>query len=218
VGSDPYLAPEVYDLPKYDPQPADVWSIAIIYCCMTLRRFPWKAPRLSDNSYKLFVSEPNDGPRAKSLSDLPNAANKDGSEKTHHHHHHHQEHPPPHSDPQSRSDEHAKNASASGNQQAQSTQTPSQSIKGPWRLLRLLPRETRHIIGRMLEIDPNKRATLEEILDDPWISQSAVCRQEEGGAVIRAPGHEHHLEPGSGASDPSKSSKGKEAEHSARKI
>lgn len=57
VGSDPYLAPEVYDLSKYDPQPTDIWSLAIIFCCMTLRRFPWKAPRISDNSYKLFVSQ-----------------------------------------------------------------------------------------------------------------------------------------------------------------
>jgi len=59
VGSDPYLAPEVYDLPRYDPRAADIWSIAIIFCCMSLRRFPWKAPRLTDNSYRLFVSAPD---------------------------------------------------------------------------------------------------------------------------------------------------------------
>lgn len=58
VGSDPYLAPEVYDERKYDPQAVDIWSLAIIFCCMSLRRFPWKVPRLSDNSYKLFASEP----------------------------------------------------------------------------------------------------------------------------------------------------------------
>merc|ERR1712093_622081 len=37
VGSDPYLAPEVYDERKYAPQPADIWSLAIIFCCMSLR-------------------------------------------------------------------------------------------------------------------------------------------------------------------------------------
>jgi serine/threonine protein kinase len=31
VGSDPYLAPEVYDERKYDPQPPDIWSLAIIF-------------------------------------------------------------------------------------------------------------------------------------------------------------------------------------------
>lgn len=68
-------------------------------------------------------------------------------------------------------------------------------IKGPWRLLRLLPRESRHIIGRMLELDPKRRATMEEILVDPWITDTPICREEEGGKVIRAPGHTHTLEP-----------------------
>ena len=42
VGSDPYLSPEVFEPlgMGYDPRGADVWSIAIIYCCMILKRFP----------------------------------------------------------------------------------------------------------------------------------------------------------------------------------
>ena len=62
VGSDPYLAPEVlscgarkqladghrvYLSPAesgYDPRKTDVWSVAIIFMCMILRRFPWKIP------------------------------------------------------------------------------------------------------------------------------------------------------------------------------
>ncbi|KAF8758418.1 Protein tyrosine kinase [Rhizoctonia solani] len=44
VGSDPYLAPEVLHAPQYDPRKTDVWSIAIIFMCMVLRRFPWKIP------------------------------------------------------------------------------------------------------------------------------------------------------------------------------
>ncbi|KAF1994783.1 Pkinase-domain-containing protein [Amniculicola lignicola CBS 123094] len=198
VGSDPYLAPEVYDLSKYDPQPTDIWSLAIIFCCMTLRRFPWKAPRISDNSYKLFVSPPNDGPKSitgtsKSNTELNVAGAEDrrqspqsepasrqpsdSTSASHHHHHHHH-----------------KEASTNG----QSTQPP-QTIKGPWRLLRLLPRESRHIIGRMLEVDPKKRATLDEILDDKWIKNALVCSQQDGGTISRADGHEHTLEPGSGS-------------------
>lgn len=68
-------------------------------------------------------------------------------------------------------------------------------IKGPWRLLRLLPRESRHIIGRMLELDPKKRATMSEVLDDPWVANTPICREETGGKVIRAEGHTHTLEP-----------------------
>lgn len=57
VGSDPYLSPEVfeYGASGYDARLADVWSIAIIFCCMILKRFPWKIPRNADPSYRAFA-------------------------------------------------------------------------------------------------------------------------------------------------------------------
>lgn len=57
VGSDPYLAPEVLSQQTYDPRLTDVWSCAIIFLCMILRRFPWKLPDMkTDPSYRLFVN------------------------------------------------------------------------------------------------------------------------------------------------------------------
>jgi serine/threonine protein kinase len=57
VGSDPYLAPEVLHKEHYDPRLTDVWSVAIIFMCMSLRRFPWKIPDYkSDMSYRLYVN------------------------------------------------------------------------------------------------------------------------------------------------------------------
>jgi len=211
VGSDPYLAPEVYDLAKYDPQPTDIWSLAIIFCCMTLRRFPWKAPRISDNSYKLFVSPPNDGPGV--TKPAPTQPSKDSDEAAAGSSGH-RDGTAPHSEPASRhisdpgtphqkdgehhrpaSHERPSNANATASSQ---TKDPPQVIKGPWRLMRLLPRESRHIIGRMLEIDPKKRATMEEILEDKWVKYSQVCAQDAAGVVFRGNNHEHTLEPGSG--------------------
>ncbi|KLO12614.1 Pkinase-domain-containing protein, partial [Schizopora paradoxa] len=57
VGSDPYLAPEVLaSSDSYDPRKTDVWSVAIIFLCMVLRRFPWKLPDpKSDANYRNFV-------------------------------------------------------------------------------------------------------------------------------------------------------------------
>ncbi|KAI9694065.1 MAG: serine/threonine protein kinase [Bathelium mastoideum] len=228
VGSDPYLAPEVYDNAKYDPQPTDVWSLAIIFCCMTLRRFPWKAPRISDNSYRLFVAPPDpaqqaadtrkasersksssnldeaheDKKRAASASSAAGRGDDDSSvASSHHHHHHHHHHNGAKSDPPTSTNGAAQNSSEVVN--SSSSSQSSQVIKGPWRLLRLLPRESRHIIGRMLEVDPRRRATLEEILQDKWVASAAVCRQEEGGRIVHEGTHEHTLEPG-GQSDPSK--------------
>ncbi|CCE80287.1 Piso0_003400 [Millerozyma farinosa CBS 7064] len=57
VGSDPYLAPEVFTPSNfgYDPRAADVWSLGIMYCCMVLRRFPWKFAKASDSSFRSYA-------------------------------------------------------------------------------------------------------------------------------------------------------------------
>lgn len=211
VGSDPYLAPEVYDNQRYDPRLADIWSIAIIFCCMTLRRFPWKAPRVSDNSYRLFVAEPDaeheraleayknsikdkrdsnatidvNNPDAKGVVQTgpkPEANGKDGQ---HHHHHHHSHH-------------HTNDSKSEPVSRQTTSSSDAAVIKGPIRLLRLLPRETRHIIGRMLTLDPRDRADMDEILEDPWVENALVCQQEENGVVFSAPNHKHVLQPSGG--------------------
>lgn len=249
VGSDPYLAPEVYDEKKYDPRPTDVWSLAIIFCCMTLRRFPWKQPRTTDNSYRMFVSTPTPGtpvpdadprrsPRAKSNSDLPSTANEqkppaapnassgkpepaklappppevNGGDK-------------PESPKDDRPGENAQKQTSQTSNGANekptrttskeapplppNSQQPSQRqevIKGPWRLLRILPRESRFIIGRMLKVNPKERATLDEVLADEWVRNINACYQEPSGETINAHNHTHILEPPS--SGPAVASKG----------
>ena len=61
VGSDPYLAPEVLTDETYDPRKTDVWSVAIIFLCMMLRRFPWTIPDpKTDRSFKAFVDHHTD--------------------------------------------------------------------------------------------------------------------------------------------------------------
>ncbi|KAL4890203.1 Pkinase-domain-containing protein [Aspergillus ambiguus] len=246
VGSDPYLAPEVYDEKKYDPRPTDVWSLAIIFCCMTLRRFPWKQPRVSDNSYRLFVSTPTPGtpvpeadPRRhrviKSSPDLPSSARENqqtqssdsrnglvgqpakpngpqdsakGPSKPE---------PPANEDAGSPTSPVDKKPSE-GNQknETKTTRTTSKEapplpasaqtagprpevIKGPWRLLRLLPRESRYIVGRMLKVSVKERANLDDVLADEWVRNIKACQQEVSGEVIKAPGHTHILEPPSSA-------------------
>lgn len=89
VGSDPYLAPEVYDESKYDPRAVDVWSLGIIYCCMALRRFPWKLPRSSDVSFRYFIADPTPGtPSIESLRRRPSNSDESSSHHNGHHHEH----------------------------------------------------------------------------------------------------------------------------------
>lgn len=74
VGSDPYLAPEAAGKSRYFPPATDIWSAAIVLCCMLMRKFPWKAPRMSDPAFKMFTHVEADGSRPgldKLLSSLP---------------------------------------------------------------------------------------------------------------------------------------------------
>ena len=162
---------------------------------MSLRRFPWKAPRITDNSFKLFISPPTPGTppadaakeRSKSATDITPAVVEERRSSAPHEHHHH--------GVKSEDAEQSKPTEASN--PGPRVDAPKQEvIRGPWRLLRLLPRETRTIVGKMLQIDPKQRATLEDMMADPWMRNTPVCQQLEGGKVIKATGHEHTLEPG----------------------
>ncbi|CAO3593255.1 unnamed protein product [Absidia cylindrospora] len=117
-GSDPYIAPEQYTQSSYDPCLADIWSCAIIFICMTIRRFPWRLPRASDPSFLAFSTQPQQ----------------------------------------------------------------------PFRLLKLLPREARPVIASMLDIQPKRRANLQQMLADPWVRSIDMCHVEEPGA-----NHVHHV-------------------------
>ncbi|KEY74264.1 hypothetical protein S7711_00421 [Stachybotrys chartarum IBT 7711] len=209
VGSDPYLAPEVYDAKEYDAAAVDIWSLAIIFCCMTLRRFPWKNPRMTDNSFKLFAAEPTPGhdplklvtPPSRLAASSPSVTAHDSVSDAGRQRNHGTAHTPahqPHEDHSKR--EEGAGAAASNSAQAterQQHQTHGTSgekkevIRGPWRILRLLPRESRRIIYRMLDIDPKTRATMAEILEEPWVSDTVMCQQLDNGEVIAAEDHTH---------------------------
>ncbi|KAG2217829.1 hypothetical protein INT45_006794 [Circinella minor] len=62
LGSDPYIAPEQYIQPTYDPRQSDVWSCGIIFICMTIRSFPWRVAQQSDPSFHAFASSSNQQP------------------------------------------------------------------------------------------------------------------------------------------------------------
>lgn len=178
------MAPEVYDANTkvYDPRASDIWSLAIIFCCMTLKRFPWRLPAAAqDKSYRLFTSPPSAGhdPR-RLLLQSKSSLDLKGPE------------------PQSSQPEGARGrTSAESAHRRSHSQGPSQEkkevISGPWRILRQLPRESRHIVWRMLEIEPKRRAKMDEIIRDAWVADTVICREMENGQVIHAPGHKHTL-------------------------
>ncbi|EGW31225.1 uncharacterized protein SPAPADRAFT_61802 [Spathaspora passalidarum NRRL Y-27907] len=268
VGSDPYLAPEVLKSPNsYNPQPVDLWSIAIIYCCMTLKRFPWKIPNSEkDNSFKLYCME-DDNWHDYYLSNechklllqqrkLKNMIVRSNKKKKQVEQEQEQEEETPEPKPESeepekpteesteamdidktpsiqtvqtdteilsetqvqeilaqlkeiddklqqyevtknemkqkfidsRSKDPAYAAQLLAEEEERTKQAAKQAanpdekkkpqhkqIHGPYRLMRLLPHASRPIIYKMLQVDPKKRATLEEIMQDDWIKEIQCC-------------------------------------------
>lgn len=181
VGSDPYLAPEVCVFNKYDPRPVDVWSVAIIYCCMMLKKFPWKVPKMIDNSFKMFATR-NDGLsfneallQTKELrgdlvgTDLSNSVIDENIEL--------------------------------GTPQAKTIDgNPHTSNEmGAGRLLLALPEDCRPLIGRMVDLAPACRISVEECFEDEWLKSVNMCSVEErinsDGSiqyqVFKANDHEH---------------------------
>lgn len=182
------MAPEVYDpnTKAYDPRASDIWSLAIIFCCMTLKRFPWRLPSAAqDKSYRLFTSQPSAGHDPKRLL-LQSKSSLDlkGPEA-------------PSNAPSNQSESPRGRTSTESAHRRSQSQGPSQEkrevISGPWRILRQLPRESRHVIWRMLEIEPKRRAKMDEIIRDAWVADTVICRELENGQVVHAPAHKHTL-------------------------
>lgn len=252
VGSDPYLAPEVLaNLNLYNPQPVDLWSIAIIYCCMTLKRFPWKIPNgEKDNSFRLYAL-PDDNWHDYNMSNechklllkqrqLKNALAKLNKKKKMAEEQIDEDADP---DPErekaiaalatveilseadsqeivtelkaidARLEEFEKikadmktsfvlpHYDEEEAAEAKKGKSHHKQIHGPYRLMRLLPHASRPIIHKMLQIDPQKRATIEQIMADEWIQEIHCCtlrrsadgldEEEETVLVKGLPPHEH---------------------------
>lgn len=177
MGSDPYLSPELYaaddsgfTLGKYDAVKLDVWSLAIIYCCMILRRFPWKCPRVSDANFKNFLM-PDNEPHNYSTS----ATTHEQLVEQRRHLREIGEDPS-----QIKFPDHLRQT------------IHPKDLHGPYKLFRLLPHGCRPIISQMMAIEPAQRPTMKEIMKDPWVQQIDNCTVDPTTKkTVRAKGHHH---------------------------
>ena len=178
------MAPEVFYGKAHDPQRADVWSLAIIYCSMILCRFPWKAANLSDENFKLFAAiqgpETQEKSKAQKLFARPSPCHK--LQKTMSEVY---ELKVVNTDTTFTND-----ANTNGVEEKNLTEI----VLGPWRLLRHIPDEGRKAVGGMLRINTESRLTLPQVMEDPWVKTRDARSQENSGTVRCCDGHEHVLQ------------------------
>ncbi|TDL27360.1 Pkinase-domain-containing protein, partial [Rickenella mellea] len=226
VGSDPYLAPEVLREDSYDPRKTDVWSVAIIFMCMVLRRFPWTIPDAkTDPSFRSFVHAHPDlcekppvkdhhhppapasdsGPKniavrepLRSASTSTNATDVDSSASSSFDStvsslmsapsdcgtsltipRSNESDPEPKIGGEKRHVPTANVATTTKNV-ASHTRTRTDSVAtthggGADSIFRLLPRESRSAIRRMMHVEPTARCTLTDLLKGKGKSSSLLC-------------------------------------------
>lgn len=147
---------------------------------------------MTDNSFKLFAAVPTPGHDPKKLvapcrstNDLTSIPARDFLNE---------DEGRGRSRPEQKDDGDTSQA-ASAAQPSSTSGEKKETIRGPWRILRLLPRESRHIVSRMLDIDPKTRARMDEILQEPWVADTVICQQFDHGQIVPAEDHTHILEP-----------------------
>ncbi|KNB07285.1 HAL protein kinase [Fusarium oxysporum f. sp. lycopersici 4287] len=182
VGSDPYLAPELQQLLQGTASNNCVASPITRKTREDLREQPFRPSYMKDDS----------------TNDLTTTPARDflAEDETKKHTHHEQK--------EEATSKEASSTTDSKDSKTQSSGDKKEVIRGPWRILRLLPRESRHIISRMLDLNPKTRARMDEILQEPWVADTVICQQFDHGEVVPADNHTHILEPPANSQQPEK--------------
>ncbi|WRT68952.1 uncharacterized protein IL334_005934 [Kwoniella shivajii] len=56
-GSEPYIAPELFDHKEYDARQVDVWAAAIVFYCMQFQELPWRVAKTSDSTFATYIQQ-----------------------------------------------------------------------------------------------------------------------------------------------------------------
>ncbi|WWC73187.1 uncharacterized protein I206_107153 [Kwoniella pini CBS 10737] len=74
-GSEPYIAPELFDHKEYDARLVDVWAAAIVFYCMQFQELPWRVAKTSDSTFATYAQtykgDGTNGPNEKPPTPAP---------------------------------------------------------------------------------------------------------------------------------------------------
>ncbi|OCF31400.1 HAL protein kinase [Kwoniella heveanensis BCC8398] len=67
-GSEPYIAPELFDHKEYDARLVDVWAAAIVFYCMQFQELPWRVAKTADTTFATYLQQYKGDPAAEKPS------------------------------------------------------------------------------------------------------------------------------------------------------
>jgi protein-serine/threonine kinase len=160
VGSEPYIAPEEFIEKNYDARQVDVWSCGIIYMAMRKATHLWQVAKTDDDSYEKYL-------RFRQLLDeeRENArrehCRRKSFEKT--------------LTEEQRIQEKAKREA--GLLKARET-IRKKAREGRIDTLEGIDIQSKKVVYRMLDPNPNKRITTNEILETEWCKKIYCCQPD----------------------------------------
>lgn len=168
------MAPEVLSRKWYNPKAADIWSLAIIYYCMVMRKFPWMVAQYSNNAFARFASWQSLQSRTDQvLSDLTVESRETitfTAQKV------------------------ATKSSASiictiietkdGHDKAKTARGRPEAWGG-------LSQGSWEAISSLLQIDCRRRGDLQQLTGSSWFKQIQVCCWEDGKGSVTGCTHQH---------------------------
>ena len=160
-----------------------------------LKKFPWKVPKLSDSSFKLFASRGEFIPISEMLKKTPNDMEKSNSNGSSGGGLSNLEDISEALEDEITAGAKQKPLTTGQNGATANGKDHTSSETGANRLLLALPEDCRRLIGRMVELAPACRITIDEVLNDSWLKSVNMCTVEESSPgvfeVIKCEDHEH---------------------------
>ncbi|KAI9009359.1 kinase-like domain-containing protein [Phycomyces nitens] len=150
VGSEPYMAPEIFVEEEYDPRPIDIWSCAIVYMVMRTGSYIWYVAKKEDDErysrYLRFRAMVDDAESRISVSSVRSLSEES-------------------------------QCSATGREDAKARERLRRRAKlGRWDVLESLEDGPKGLIYHMLTTDPRKRMTSNQVLEDSWFESIECCQ------------------------------------------
>lgn len=165
-GSEPYIAPEQFLGKPYDARLVDIWACGIVYYCLHFQEMPWRVAQTSDALYATYAQACTSHPLKDAHSQVVKDTHSVSSATTHSSRDHTKE-------------PHTSTSSLSSSREREREREREKEMFYPATISNLSPRACRSLIRRMLEPDPKKRTSIEEVMTHSWVVGIEVCHSME---------------------------------------